>query len=168
MLLQRRCQRACLHLADDAETVEATHGHTSHPGVRSVTAAADSISLPTTHGIDFGAVANQVSFAGIRTLVSFSHLCPERPCVKLLADFFLGTFTRRPLIQASPRNNPCTCLFMFTRYDSYGPLQTLTGGGNSQPFSFTRCVFWMRFERCRLFLRQLLRVYCLPQYTETG
>lgn len=88
VLLQRRCPCACLHLAEDAETVEATYGHKSHPGVRSVTAAADSISLPTTRGIDFGAVANQVSFAGIRTLVSFSHLCPERLCVKLLADFF--------------------------------------------------------------------------------
>lgn len=82
VLLQRRCPCACLHLADDAETVEATHGHKSHPGVQSVTAAADSISLPTNRGID------QVSFAGIRTLVSFSHLCPERLCVKLLADFF--------------------------------------------------------------------------------
>lgn len=90
VLLQRRCPCDCLHLADDAETVEATHGHKSHPGVRSVTAAADSISLPTTRGIDFGAVANQVSFAGIRTLVSFPHLCPERLCVKLLADFFGG------------------------------------------------------------------------------
>lgn len=92
VLLQRRCPCACLHLADDDETVEATHGHKSHPGVRSVTAAAaaDSISLPTTRGIDFGAVANQVSFAGIRTLVLFSHLCPQRLCVKLLADFFFG------------------------------------------------------------------------------
>lgn len=142
MLLQRRCPCACLHLADDAETVEATHGHKSHPGVRSVTAAADSISLPTARGIDFGAVANQVSFAGIRTLVSFSHLCPERLCVKLLADFFWAHFTRRPVIQASPRNSPVTCLFIFTGYDSYGPLQTLIGGGNSQPFSFTRCVFF--------------------------
>lgn len=99
VLLQSRCPCDCLHLADDDETGEATHGHKSHPGVRSVTvvAAVDSISLPTTRGIDFGAVANQVSFAGIRTLVSFLHLCPERLCVKLLADFFFWAHLRADL-----------------------------------------------------------------------